>query len=222
MSENRFNMRWRRNGSTQWTKTTHAGLLLDGWMRGEVGFAPLCDGNVILGTYKGDEVEQTEDRVTCRRCLRILGQPILPRENVQQRDSSTGTFYFSEDGMILHREHQHGRYVPDGVGTRKDGSTWTKYRRDVKPVKAPEPFYAEMLIKGTSSGRSTKWFNVVDTETGVRYPMATSEMLKIMQSVGIQPGGIIPRGRWVFVKKGTAGGIGLDISQYESSEDVDE
>lgn len=221
MTEKRCNVTWERKWGRR-TKKVHSAVQLTSFVRGTDFWQPACDGHVIISKDDGDYVFETEDPVTCVNCLRALGLPVPKRADrpVPGRSSSQATFFFTSDGMKQLREEGHAPAVPDGVHTAANGRTWTKYRHDAVEVVAPAPFHGELQIVDVAYGRSTKWYEAKDTVTGISYSMASSEMFKVLMSIGVKPGGIIPRGRWVFVKKGTAGGIGLDTTSYETSEDV--
>lgn len=74
------------------------------------------------------------------------------------------------------------------------------------------PFQAKMKIIRYERGRSAARFILEDTE-GHTYPMFLSNMVEILTSVGVEPGGYIS-GMWQGVKKGANYGLQL-IPEYK-------
>ena len=75
-----------------------------------------------------------------------------------------------------------------------------------------EPFEARLVINGTRSGRSAKYFIWSDTEHDSReHPMFAADMVDLLCRATIEPGGIV-HARWIVRKRGSNYGIAFHRS----------
>lgn len=68
-----------------------------------------------------------------------------------------------------------------------------------------EPFTKRLSVVGTISGRSAKYFEWSDA-AGATFPMFASDMVELLRSAEIEPGGVV-RAVWIVRKRGSNYGI---------------
>jgi hypothetical protein len=85
----------------------------------------------------------------------------------------------------------------------KDGGGWVTWQM---------PWYAELILDGSTSGRSAKYLNLVDDD-GKNYPMFVTDLVQGIQKGTLEVSGGKFKGWWTGSKRGANYGIktvGLD------------
>lgn len=70
-------------------------------------------------------------------------------------------------------------------------------------------FEAVMCLDDFSRGRSAAYFHLTENETGTKYTMFMTDLMRVIAEVGIGAKGVIPRSRWTFAKRGQNYGVRL-------------
>ena len=97
----------------------------------------------------------------------------------------------------------------------REGMLHRGYYYSSSVYKEVPPFYATMRIEGYVRGKFSSYYTLRDINTDIWYPMFSSDMLLLLQTVTIIQGQTDMPYFWKPRKIGNTFGIQLDMDQFD-------